>query len=333
MTVRAQVDPGFRAGAMRHHTGTHLLHAALREILGPHVKQAGSVVEPGRLRFDFSHYAAVSASELRHIENRVNGEILRDAALRTTVMGRDEALASGALAFFGDKYGEHVRVVEVPGFSKEFCGGTHVRQTGEIGLFLFTGEQGISAGTRRVEALTGSAAMERARADQGILEELEQQAKVDRAALVDEYAKLRDQLKAKEREIQQLRMKMATGASASSASDLADVAGVQVWTPRHEGLDKKTHASVVDDFVNRNKGRAFAVVSASVEGDGVHVIAAVSDSLKERVKAPEIMKRLALRGGGRPEFAQGGGVAPSEVDALRKRAAQVLREMLEAVSA
>ncbi|MFI5184986.1 MAG: alanine--tRNA ligase-related protein, partial [Vicinamibacteria bacterium] len=330
-TVRAEVDAQRRAGAMRHHTGTHLLHAALREILGPHVKQAGSLVAPDRLRFDFSHYAGVTPPELRHIENRVNGEILRDSALNQQVMGREEALAYGALAFFGDKYGERVRVVEVPGFSKEFCGGTHVPRTGEIGLFLFTAEQGVAAGTRRVEALTGEAAMERAQHDQGILEELEQAAKVDRGALVDEYAKLREQLKAKEREVQALKMKLATGSSgASAAQDLVEVAGVKLWTPRFE-LDRKAHAAVVDDFRNQNKDRAFVLVSAAIDGEGVNVISAVSDSLKDRVKAPEVMKRLGLRGGGRPDFAQGGGVAPGDVEGLRKKAGEVLREMLEGV--
>jgi alanyl-tRNA synthetase len=334
VTVRAEVDAQRRAGAMRHHTGTHLLHAALREILGPHVKQAGSLVAPDRLRFDFSHYAGVTPPELRHIENRVNGEILRDSALQQKVMGREEALSYGALAFFGDKYGERVRVVEVPGFSKEFCGGTHVPRTGEIGLFLFTAEQGISAGTRRVEALTGEAAMERAQRDQGILEDLEGAAKVDRRALVDEYAKLREQLKAKEREIQSLKMKLATGTSGAGATqDLVEVAGVQLWTPRFEGLDRKAHAAVVDDFRNRNKDRAFVLVSASIDGEGVNVISAVSDSLKDRVNAPEVMKRLGLRGGGRPDFAQGGGVAPGEVDGLRKKAGEVMRAMLEGTGA
>jgi alanyl-tRNA synthetase len=330
MSVRAEVDARRRAGAMRHHTGTHLLHAALREILGPHVKQSGSLVAPDRLRFDFSHYAQVNARELRHLENRVNGEILKGTDLETKVMGREEALSYGALAFFGDKYGEQVRVVEVPGFSKEFCGGTHVHQTGEIGLFLFTGEQGVSAGTRRVEALTGEAAIRRAQQDQGILEELEEAAKVDRRALVDEYAKLRDQLKAKEREIQALRMKMATGGTTGPTNgDLLELAGVQVWTPRHEGLDKKTHAAVVDDFRNRNKSRPFLVVSSAIDESGVHVVSAVSDSLKDRLKAPEILKRLDLRGGGRPDFAQGGGVAPAEVDAFRKRAVTVIKQLLE----
>jgi alanyl-tRNA synthetase len=328
MVVRAEVDADRRAGAMRHHTGTHLLHAALRETLGPHVKQAGSLVAPDRLRFDFSHYAPVGPRELRHIENRVNGEILRGARVEQKVMGREEALAYGALAFFGDKYGERVRVVEVPGFSKEFCGGTHVAHTGEIGLFLLTGEQGISAGTRRVEALAGEAAIGRAQADQGILEELEQAARVDRHELVDEYARLRDQLKAREREVQALRLKLATAGGPSPGEDLAEVAGALVWTPRFEGLDRKAHAAVVDDFRNRNKSRPFTVVSTSVSPEGVSVIAAVSQGLTGSVKAPEVMKQLGLRGGGRPDFAQGGGVEPGDVDALRERARELLRGVL-----
>jgi alanyl-tRNA synthetase len=332
MVVRAEVDAGRRAGAMRHHTGTHLLHAALRETLGPHVKQAGSLVAPERLRFDFSHYAPVPPRELRHIENRVNGEILRDARVLEQVMGREQALAYGALAFFGDKYGERVRVVEVPGFSKEFCGGTHVHATGEIGLFLLTSEQGVSAGTRRVEALAGEAAMARAQADQGILEELEQAARVDRRELVDEYAKLRDELKAREREIQALRLKLATGAGTSSGEDLSDIGGTLVWTPRHEGLDRKGHAEVVDDFRNRHKGRRFALVSAAIAEDGVSVIAAVSQDLTAALKAPEVMKQLGLRGGGRPDFAQGGGVGPGDVDAMRKKAREMLGKALEAVA-
>jgi alanyl-tRNA synthetase len=333
MTVRAQVDPHRRSGAMRHHTGTHLLHAALREILGPHVKQAGSLVAPDRLRFDFSHYAGVTPRELRHLENRVNGEILRGAPIETKVMNREQALAYGALAFFGDKYGERVRVVEVPGFSKEFCGGTHVHQTGEIGLFLFTTEQGISAGTRRVEALTGEAAIAHAQENQGILEELEESAKADRRTLVDEYAKLREQIKALQRENERLRMKVAMAGGGAAGSDILELGEVLVWTPRFEGLDRKAHATVVDEFRNRERSRSFIAVSAVVDGEGVHVICAVSESLTGRVKAPEIMKRLGLRGGGRPDFAQGGGVAPGDVDEMRRRAAEVARQLLEGASA
>src|SRR5438034_1088001 len=328
MAVRIQVDEGLRSGAMRHHTATHLLHAALREQLGTHVKQAGSLVAPDRLRFDFSHFQTLSPRELRHIENRVNDVILRDTALQTKVMGREDALAYGALAFFGDKYGEKVRVVEVPGFSKEFCGGTHVGHTGQIGLFLFTHEGGISAGTRRVEAITGEAARQRAQQDQGILEELEETAKTDRRSLVDEYAKLRDQIKNLQRENERLKRKLATGAGDAGASDLQEIGGVQVWTPRFE-LDKRAHAAVVDEFRNKHRDQPFVVLSSSVEGDGVHVITAVSESLKGRIPAPELMKRLGLRGGGRPDFAQGGGVTPADVDALRQKAGEMARDMLK----
>jgi alanyl-tRNA synthetase len=246
-------------------------------------------------------------------------------------MGREEALAYGALVFFGDKYGERVRVVEIPGFSKEFCGGTHVQRTGEIGFLLLTGEQSVSAGTRRVEALTGAAAVLRAQEDQTILDELEETAKTDRKALVDEYAKLKEALRAREKEIQSLRLKIAAS-TRDEASDLSEIGSVRLWTPRFEGLDRKAHAAVVDDFRNRMRGHPFLVVSAAVDSDGVHVISAVSESLTETIKAPELMKRLGLRGGGRPEFAQGGGVAPGEVDMLRRKALEVAREMLEGVT-
>jgi alanyl-tRNA synthetase len=329
MSARAEVDRERRHGAMRHHTGTHLLHAALRETLGPHVKQAGSLVAPDRLRFDFSHYAPVRPRELRHIENRVNAEILRDAPVETKTMGREEALAYGALAFFGDKYGERVRVVEVPDFSKEFCGGTHVHQTGEIGLFLVTEEQGISAGTRRVEALSGEAAVHRAQEDQAVLEELERSARVDRRELVDEYARLREQLKARDRELQALKMKLALSSGSTSDEGITEVGDALVWTPRFDGLDRKAHAAVVDEFRNRHRERPYVVLSASVVDGNVQVIAAVSPRLAPAFAAPEIMKRLGLKGGGRADFAQGGGVAPADVEDLRRRATRTLRELLE----
>ena len=335
VVVRAEVDAERRQASMRHHTSTHLLHAALREYLGPHVKQTGSLVEPERLRFDFSHYQGVNERELRHLENRVNEVILRDSPLEVKQMGREAALSYGALAFFGDKYGESVRVVEVPGFSKEFCGGTHVQQTGQIGLFLVTQEQGISAGNRRLEAVTGAAALEKAQHDQGILDELEQAAKVDRRSLVDEYARLKDQLKARDRELQALKMKLATGGSgpSSQGADLVELDGVQVWTPRFEGLDRKQHATVVDEFRNRNRDRPFVVVSSSLDGEEVHVIGAVSESVKARLAAPELLKRLGLRGGGRPDFAQGGGVGQGDLEELRKKAIEVARQALAGTAA
>ncbi len=332
MTVRAEVDADLRAATRRHHTATHLLHAALRETLGLHVKQAGSLVAPDRLRFDFSHYAPVRPAELQQIESRVNGEILRNAPVRTTVMEREAALVSGALAFFGDKYGERVRVVEVEGFSKEFCGGTHVSRTGDIGLVLITGEQGISAGTRRLEALAGEAAAERVRQGEALLDALAHLSKVERDTLVDEYARLREQLKNAQREIDRLKLKLATGGAGAASEDTVELKGVKVWTPLFEGLDRKAHAAVVDDFRNRNRDVLFVVVSSSSTDDGVGVIAAVADNLKDRLPAPGILKGLGLRGGGRPDFAQGGGVAPAEVEAFRRKAQELLRAQIDRVA-
>jgi alanyl-tRNA synthetase len=332
MGVRAAVDGAHRAAAMRHHTATHLLHAALRETLGLHVKQAGSLVAPNRLRFDFSHYAALTPAELRQIESRVNGQILRDETVATTVMTRDEALNSGALAFFGDKYGERVRVVEVPGFSKEFCGGTHVTRTGQIGLVLVTAEQGISAGTRRIEALAGEAAQARALADQSVLEDLERSTKIGRSALLEEYARLRDQLKGAQREIERLKLQAATGSAEATGGDRKEVKGVTVWTPHFVGLDKKSHAAVVDDFRNRHGEKPFVLLSAASSDDGVHVIIAIAEGLTHRLTAPDLMKRLALRGGGRASFAQGGGVALGQVDELRSRASALIDGLLGAAT-
>jgi alanyl-tRNA synthetase len=299
-----------------------------------HVKQAGSQVTPERLRFDFSHYAPMSAQELAQIESRVNGQILRNAAVSTQVMNREEAMGEGALAFFGDKYGERVRVVGVEGFSKEFCGGTHVARTGDIGLVLITGEQGISAGTRRIEALAGEAATRHARQDEDLLSRLEQLLRVERTSLADEHTRLREQLKNAQREIDRLKLKLATGGSADAGGqDLIEIQGVKVWTPLFEGLDRKAHAAVIDEFRNRHRAAPFLVLSAASADDGVSVLSAVSDSLQDRVKAPEILKRLGLRGGGRADFAQGGGVASEGVADLQRKARQLLKGLLDAAPA
>ncbi len=188
----------------------------------------------------------------------------------------------------------------------------------------------MAAGTRRVEALAGEAAIGRAREDQGILEELEQKAKTDRRNLVDEYARMREEARALQRENERLRLKIATAGGAVAGGDILELGDVKVWTPRFEGLDRKAHAGLVDNFRNENRERKFAVLSASVDEAGVHVISAVSDSLKDRLKAPEVMKALGLRGGGRPDFAQGGGVAAGDVEELRKKAVEVIRRMLTA---
>jgi alanyl-tRNA synthetase len=335
MKVRLTVDAERREGAMRHHTATHLLNAALRETLGTHVKQAGSLVANDRLRFDFSHFQGVDERELRVMENRVNGEILANKPIVTVEMSREEALSSGALAFFGDKYGERVRVVEVPGFSKEFCGGTHVSQTGDIGFFLFTGTSGVSAGTRRVEAVAGDAALDRIQRDVAILDELSHFARTDRGALVDEYAKLKDELKARDREIERLKMKLASsGGRSSEGSDSVEAEGVVIWTPLFADVDRKGHAALVDEYRQKRGDSKFIAVSSSSTGEGAHsVIVAVSRDLMDRIGAPGLMKELGLRGGGRPEFAQGALGAGEDVEALRRKARETAARLLSGVPA
>jgi alanyl-tRNA synthetase len=335
MKVRLVVDEERREGAMRHHTATHLLNAALRETLGTHVKQAGSLVGSDRLRFDFSHFQGVDERELRVLENRVNGQILSNKPIVTVEMSREEALSSGALAFFGDKYGERVRVVEVEGFSKEFCGGTHVSQTGDIGFFLFTGTSGVSAGTRRVEAVAGGAALDRIQRDVSILDELSHLARAERGALVDEYAKLKDDLKAKDREIDRLKMKLASGGGGrSEGADSMEVSGITVWTPLFADVDRKGHAALIDEYRQKRGDQNFIAISSARAEDGAFsVIVAVSRDLTSRIKAPEIMKELGLRGGGRPEFAQGALGAGDDVEGLRRKARETATRFLTEVPA
>lgn len=283
---------------------------------------------PDRLRFDFAHFTGVTPTELRMVENRVNDEILRNTPVAARVMARDEALSAGALAFFGDKYGEQVRVLDVPGFSRELCGGTHVERTGDIGLVVVTLEQGISAGTRRIEAVAGEAARRRIQEGEDVLGELEDTWRSPRRSLAAELERHREQLKNLERELRQIRMKAASQSAAGSESDTVLHAGVRIWTPRFEGLDRKAHAAVVDEFRNRHKDEPFVALSAAVEDGGVHVIAAVSGPLSGRLGAAEVMKRLGLRGGGRPDFAQGGGVTADGLDALRTSAVTAVQDML-----
>ena len=227
------------------------------------------------------------------------------------------------------------RVVEVPGFSKEFCGGTHVSQTGDIGFFLFTATSGVSAGTRRVEAVAGGAALDKIQRDVAILDELSHAARADRGALVDEYAKLKDELKARDREIERLKMKLASGGSGrSEGSDSVEVEGVTVWTPLFADVDRKGHAALVDEYRQKRGDTKFLAVSSASAGDGAHsVIVAVSRDLMDRIAAPAVMKELGLRGGGRPEFAQGALGAGEDIEALRRKARETATRLLSGVPA
>jgi alanyl-tRNA synthetase len=307
----AVVDKPARGATMRNHTATHLLQAALRQVLGPHVKQAGSVVEPGRLRFDFHHYSAMTADELREVESIVNEQILANIEVETDIMDLDQALATGAMALFGEKYGESVRVVSIPGFSRELCGGTHVERTGDIGLMKIVYEGSISAGVRRIEAVTGKGSLERFQSASAQLAAFGQLFHTAESGVLEHIEKLLEQQKILERQVDHLKTQLAhneidklTGRSFNGTTILAE---------RVEGLDAKQLRGVVDEL--RNKWASAVIVLASVNGQNVAIISAVSKDLTGKVQAGKLVgdvaKAVGGKGGGRPDMAEGAGKDPA----------------------
>ena len=311
--VIARVDPESRHSTMRNHTGTHLLHAALRTVLGTHVKQAGSVVEPSRLRFDFTHYTAMDQDELAEVERLMNEQILANREVHTDVMDLDQALQTGAMALFGEKYGDKVRVVQIDTFSKELCGGTHVSRTGDIGICKIVYEGSISAGVRRIEAITGEGALKR------FQEALQQQAKY---ANVD-VERLLAREKALEHELQQLKTKAAQAGAGDLESQARDIKGVKVLSAQVNGFDRAQLRTLVDSLRNKWKTGAI-VVLASVEDSNVSIISGVTKDLTTKVHAGKLAGAVAQavggKGGGRPDMAEAGGKDPS---ALPKALADV----------
>ena len=303
--VSAVVDADKRNPTMRNHTATHLLHAALRDVLGKHVKQAGSVVEPSRLRFDFTHYAAVDRDQLKDIERLVSEAILRNEEVRTDVMSIDDALKTGAMALFGEKYGDKVRVVSVGDgqFSRELCGGTHVRRTGDIGVCKVVYESSISAGVRRIEALTGTAVVER-------LEE-------EKAGMAEQIDKLAAQTKALEKQIDQLKSKVAHSQAAELESSVRVLKGVKVLSARVDGLDRAQLRELADSL--RNKWKTGIVVLATTTDSNVSIISAVTKDLTAKVHAGKLVGSVATavggKGGGRPDMAEAGGSKPEALPA------------------
>jgi alanyl-tRNA synthetase len=342
--VTAEVDRELRDATRRNHTGTHLLHAALRRVLGRHVKQAGSLVAPDRLRFDFLHFAAVSRDDLDQIERLVNEQIYLNTPVETEVRATEEAIAAGAMALFGEKYGDRVRVVSVPGFSLELCGGTHCRSTGDIGLLTIVQEGGIAAGTRRIEALTGAAAVrhhqQQRRVLAGILQTLNTPA--DQAVEVIEH--LEAEVKRLGRENSQLKVKLAMGRSALEEAGSTDTAkvglrpaeesigGAKVHVERVDGLDKASLRSLADS--HRDRLKSGVVVLASADAGKVVIVVSVTKDLTSRVHAGEIVKLIAPivggGGGGRPDFAEAGGRNPEKIGELLDESRRLLRRALEA---
>jgi alanyl-tRNA synthetase len=308
--VKTEVNPVARQNAARNHTATHLVHAALRELLGPHVKQYGSLVAPNRLRFDFAHFRPLSSRDIDEIESVVNEQIRRDDAVKTDVMGVQEAVAAGALAFFGDKYGDEVRVVSIDSFSKELCGGTHCRHTGEIGLFRVVSEGGVAAGVRRIECLTGSGALESLKRLEADVRELSDLLKVGPSELVVKTKKLTSQLKEKERELEELKLRMAS--KSSTDAQIRSIGGIQVHAQRVDGLDIAGMRALGDQL--RDKLRSGVVALGAVNDDKVSLLVLVTKDLIPRLKAGDLIKTMAAEvggtGGGRPEMAQAGGKNP-----------------------
>ena len=336
--VTAEVQDEVRDATRRNHTATHLLHAALRRVLGSHVKQAGSLVAPDRLRFDFVHFAPLTADQLIEIEQIVNDQIRRNTAVQTEVRSTEEAIAAGAMALFGEKYGDRVRVVSVPGFSLELCGGTHVRATGDIGLCLITEEAGVAAGVRRIEALTGAGAVEHAQRQRATVESVLTLLNTSPARAADAVQRLQADVKRLGREVDQLKMKLALGGASRSveAGDHGDGAaevapGVRLITRRVEGLEKSALRGLSDSL--RDRLGSGVVVIASENDGKVALVVSVTKDLTGRVQAGRLVKELAPLvgggGGGRPDFAEAGGKDPGGIDNLLAKAPEVLRSQIQ----
>jgi alanyl-tRNA synthetase len=330
-SVRAEVDARLRDATRRNHTATHLLHAALRQVLGSHVKQAGSLVAPDRLRFDFVHFQPVTREEIARIETIVNEQIYRNAPVTTEVRSTDEAIASGAMALFGEKYGDKVRVVSIPGFSVELCGGTHVSATGDIGFFMITSESGVAAGVRRIEALTGAGAVEYAQGLRSTLAEAVASLSVPQDKAVDAIEKLQAEGKRLAREVTQLKTKMAMGGGAGATTeDTVQVNGVTLARRKVADLDKDALRGLADSLKARITSGV--VVLAAANDGKVQIVVAVTPDLTGRIKAGAIVKEIAPivggGGGGRPDFAEAGGKLPEKIDEMLAASEAVLARLL-----
>ena len=286
-----------------------VLRAALRQVLGDHVTQKGSLVAPDRLRFDFSHFAAIGADDLARVEAMVNEQIRRNDEAEVHHMGMQEAIDFGAMALFGEKYGERVRVLRMGEFSTELCGGTHVHRTGDIGLFKIVSEGGIQAGVRRIEAVTGDGALRHVADEERRLDEVAAMLGGNAADVTEKLRVLLERQKKLEREIDALKAKAAAGATADLAASAPEVGGIRVVATRLEGLDAKALRDAVDQLKSR-LGDA-VILLASVEGGRASLVAGVQGAALGRVKAGELMAHVTAqiggKGGGRPDMAQGGG--------------------------
>lgn len=334
-TVTAVVDEQKRDATRRNHTATHLLHAALKEVLGTHVKQAGSVVAPNYLRFDFSHYQPMTDAEIREVEDLVNRYILQNDTVTTNMMALEEAMRSGAVAMFGEKYGSEVRVLSVGDgrFSMELCGGTHVRATGDIGSFKITSDEAIASGVRRIRAITGLDAFARFREDEFLIDRSLDVLKTQRDQLPNAIEKLQEELKRTRREIDDLKLRIATGAiggASSNGDEARDIAGVKVIGKIVEGLDGSGMRQLSDTMLARLKS-GVVVIGRKEEGKA-GIIVRVSDDLTSKIKAGNVIKEIVPivggKGGGRPDMAEGGGPQPERLSEAIDASYKVIENFL-----
>ncbi|HEX8147726.1 MAG TPA: alanine--tRNA ligase [Pyrinomonadaceae bacterium] len=336
-TVTAQVDGEKRDATRRNHTATHLMHAALREVLGTHVKQAGSVVAPNYLRFDFSHFQPVTRDEIAEVERLVNYHVLRNEPVRTELVPLEQAMQSGAMALFGEKYAERVRVLTVPGeegvFSKELCGGTHVRATGDIGLFKIVSDESIASGTRRIRAVTGRDAFNRFQETEALVDQISGELRSTRGDVPAAVARLQEELKKARREADELRLKLAlgAGAQAQNGQEAREVAGgVLVLAREASDLDASALRQLSDTLLAQIKT---GVVVLGRRADGkASLIVRTSPDLSKRVPAGQVIKELAPiiggRGGGKPDMAEGGGPEPQKLSEALEASYQIVERLL-----
>jgi alanyl-tRNA synthetase len=326
-TINARVDAEKRARTMANHTATHLLHAALREVLGPHVKQAGSLVAPDRLRFDFTHFAPLTQEEIAEIERLVNDQTLKNTTVSKEEKTLDEALSGGAMALFGEKYSDRVRVVSVAGFSTELCGGTHVNATGDIGVFKIVSDASIAAGTRRIEAVTGKNAYERFALSESLLADAAARLNTAPRSLPVEVERLQSQLRDQQKEIERLKLKLAQGGGGAE-DQVTEVNGLKVLVRKVEGLGKDARRQLADSLTR--KVAPGVVVLGDVDNGKASILVMVSADATKKVQAGKVIKELpGARGGGKPDLAEGG-VETDKLDEALKAVPQVIERMLQA---
>ena len=312
--VAAKVDTARRGRTMRNHSATHLMHKALREVLGSHVQQKGSLVDADKTRFDFSHNEPITDEQIRLVEQMVNGEVLENAATSARVMKFDDAAKVGAMALFGEKYGDEVRVLDI-GSSRELCGGTHVARTGDIGFFKVVGETGIAAGVRRIEAVTAQGALRWVQQQEDTLATAATALKSSPQDVAQKITQLLDNARNLEKELARLKSKLASSQGDELVDQAVDVKGIKVVAATMAGADSKALRETMDKL--KDKLKSAAVVLAAVEGDKVALIAGVTADLTGKLKAGELVNHVAQqvggKGGGRPDMAQAGGTDPTKL--------------------